>query len=122
MMTLQHRFVEAIPEIIDNGVIFISIEHCTAIHKCVCGCANEVVTPLSPNDWKLTFDGKTISLSPSIGNWSFECKSHYWIKKSKIVFAPSWSEMKVKKRRKRKRRYVKRKLYSIVGLLAKLVK
>jgi hypothetical protein len=61
----------------------------------VCGCGNEVVTPLSPTDWKLTFDGKTVSLYPSIGNWNFECQSHYWIKKNRIEFADHWSQKEI---------------------------
>lgn len=29
--------------------------------------------------WTLIFDGDTVSLDPSIGNWSFHCQSHYLI-------------------------------------------
>jgi hypothetical protein len=97
---LQHKFVEFIPEKIEDGILYISIGYCTAIHNCVCGCGNEVVTPLSPTDWKLTFDGKTVSLYPSIGNWSFECQSHYWIKKNRIEFADGWSRKKILSGRK----------------------
>lgn len=92
MKTLQHKFVEFIPDKIEEGVIYISVEYCTAIHKCVCGCGNEVVTPLSPTDWSIEFDGETISLSPSIGNWNFKCQSHYWIRKNKIKMARKWSK------------------------------
>ena len=94
-MTIQHKFIDFIPDTIEHGVLYISIKYCTAIHKCVCGCGNEVVTPLSPTDWKLTFDGKTISLSPSIGNWNFECQSHYWITKNKIQFAAKWDREEI---------------------------
>ena len=79
--------------------LYISIDYCTAVHKCVCGCGNEVVTPISPTDWELRFDGKTISLSPSIGNWSFECKSHYFITRNKIRFARRWEDWKIKQGR-----------------------
>ena len=94
-MTLQHKFVDFIPDIVEDGVLYISIKYCTAIHKCVCGCGNEVVTPLSPTDWKLTFDGKTISLYPSIGNWNFKCQSHYWITKNKIKLAEKWDKEEI---------------------------
>ncbi|MHA3788271.1 DUF6527 family protein [Flavobacterium hauense] len=96
MKMLQHKFVEFIPEIIENDVLYISVTYCTAIHKCVCGCGNEVVTPLSPTDWKLTFNGKAVSLHPSIGNWSFECKSHYWIRDNKIEFSGHWNETEIR--------------------------
>ena len=91
MMKLEHRFVKLIPDQIEEGVLYISIEYATAIHKCVCGCKNDVVTPFSPTDWQLTFDGETVSLYPSIGNWNFECKSHYWITKNKVKHARRWS-------------------------------
>lgn len=93
---LRHKFVEVIPDHIEDGVLYISMRYCTAIHKCVCGCGNEVVTPLSPTDWKLTFDGKTVSLYPSIGNWNFDCQSHYWIKKSIIEHANGWTQREIK--------------------------
>lgn len=86
MRTLQHKFVEFIPEVIEENVLYISVHYCTAIHKCVCGCGNEVVTPLSPTDWELTFNGKAVSLYPSIGNWNFDCQSHYFIKNSSIEY------------------------------------
>jgi hypothetical protein len=100
MKTLQHKFVELVPDVLEEGVLYISIEYCSAIHKCVCGCGNEVVTPLSPNDWKLTFDGKSVSLSPSIGNWNFECKSHYWIINNKVRIARKWSDYEIQLSRK----------------------
>jgi hypothetical protein len=40
----------------------------------------------------MVFDGETISLSPSIGNWNFDCKSHYFIRRGKIEFARIWSK------------------------------
>lgn len=100
MKTIQHKFVEFIPDVIEEGVLYVSIQYCTAIHKCVCGCGNEVVTPLSPANWKITFNGKTVSLDPSIGNWSFECQSHYFITRSKIRFARRWKDWEIKEGRK----------------------
>ena len=96
---LQHRFVEFIPEILEDGVLYVSMEYCTAIHKCVCGCGNKVVTPISPTGWQLEFDGKSISLSPSIGNWNFDCQSHYWIKKSEIQHAKKWDRDEIQEGR-----------------------
>lgn len=92
MMTLTHRFVEYIPDEIEDGVLYISIPFCTAIHKCVCGCGNEVVTPISRKGWKLSFDGETVSLTPSIGSWNLACKSHYFITNNSIRFARSWDD------------------------------
>ena len=93
--TLKHEFVEFIPDVIEEGKIYVSIEYATVVHKCSCGCGKEVVTPLSPTDWKLVFDGRTISLDPSIGNWSFPCRSHYWIGNNKVRWAEEWSQSRV---------------------------
>src|SRR5712692_7077444 len=94
---LRHEFVEFIPDLehMEEGTLYVSMQFATVIHKCCCGCGKEVVTPLSPTDWKLIFDGKTISLDPSIGNWSFACKSHYWIRNSRVNWAPKWSREQI---------------------------
>ena len=94
-MTLQHKFIENIPRDLEDNTIYISLEYCTAIHKCVCGCGNEVVTPISPTGWKLTFDVETISLSPSIGSWKLKCRSHYFITNNKIVIARNWDDEEI---------------------------
>ena len=101
MKTIQHKFVEFIPNVIEDGILYITVEYKTAVHLCVCGCGNKVVTRLSPNDWEFTFDGKSVSISPSIGNWSFECQSHYWIKKDRIRFARKWSDWEIDEGRAR---------------------
>jgi hypothetical protein len=47
--------------------------------------------PLKPADWQLTFDGKTVSFHPSIGNWNFPCRSHYWIRNNRAGWDEDWS-------------------------------
>lgn len=94
-LKLKHEFVEYIPDNIKNGTIYVSVTFATAVHKCCCGCGQEVVTPISPTDWKLIFDGETISLYPSIGNWGFPCQSHYWIENNIVKWAPKWSKDKI---------------------------
>jgi hypothetical protein len=89
------------PDNIVEGVLYISMEYGTAIHQCACGCGTRVVTPLTPTDWSLTYDGEEISLYPSVGNWSFPCRSHYWIRKNKIEWAPAWSDKMIKKGRQK---------------------
>jgi hypothetical protein len=87
---MKHKFVEFIPDQLEDGILYVSTTYATILHKCACGCGNEVVTPLSPSDWQLTFNGETISLYPSIGNWSFPCRSHYWIRKNEVVWVYDW--------------------------------
>ena len=96
---VNYQFVNFIPEDVEEGVLYISMEYATATHKCCCGCQNIVVTPISPTDWCLTYDGESVSLSPSIGNWSFNCRSHYWIRRSEILWAEQWSQERVNSNR-----------------------
>ncbi|WP_417612568.1 DUF6527 family protein [Owenweeksia hongkongensis] len=96
---MRHEFVEFIPEELQEGIIYVSLEFSTAIHLCVCGCGNQVVTPFSPKDWTLRFNGESISLSPSIGNWEFKCQSHYWIIDDKVVHSRKWSRDEILKNR-----------------------
>ena len=112
---LKHRFVEHIPRELQDGVLYVSIPFKTAIHKCCCGCGNEVVTPLSPEDWSLTYDGDSISLSPSIGNWSFRCKSHYWIVRNRIRWARVWTAKEIEEVRARDREIKERHLAGKTG-------
>ncbi len=76
--SVRHKFVDVVPGQLERETLYVSIPFATAAHLCLCGCGHEVVTPLSPTDWRLIFDGATVSLEPSIGNWSYPCQSHYW--------------------------------------------
>ena len=82
---IKPKFVKYIPQEVKEGILYISIPYSTAIHKCPCGCGEIVVTPISPTDWNLTWNGETVTLKPSIGNYSLRCQSHYWIIENKIV-------------------------------------
>lgn len=111
--TIRHEFVEFIPAELEQGVLYISIPYTTTTHLCACGCGNKVVLPLHPTHWKLTFDGETVSLSPSVGNWSFPCQSHYWIKNDRIDWAPKWSKERIESGRTRDRLNRERQLGAV---------
>jgi hypothetical protein len=100
---VEHEFVEFIPQDLSPDTIYISTTYATCSHLCLCGCGNKVVTPLAPTEWRLTFDGEHISLHPSIGNWSFDCQSHYWIENSRVLWARAWTKEKIKANRARDR-------------------
>jgi hypothetical protein len=72
-----------------------------------------VVTPLSPTDWALTYDGETVSLDPSVGNWGFPCKSHYWIERSKVIWAPQWTDWQIAEGRARNLRAKERRVETL---------
>ena len=100
---MDHEFVEFIPEQLEDGKIYVSLEYGTAVHRCASGCGQKVVTPITPTDWSIKYNGETVSLEPSIGNWNFECRSHYWIKNGKIVWSGQWSQEEVDANRARDR-------------------
>jgi Family of unknown function (DUF6527) len=114
---LKHEFVEFIPEALNQGTIYVSIAYAIAAHKCCCGCGQEVVTPLSPAEWQLTFDGVSVSLYPSIGNWSFDCQSHYWIERNRVMWARQWSKEEIEGGRDRDSR-LKERFYGGVEIQA----
>jgi hypothetical protein len=92
---LSHRFVDRMPDELSDGVLYVSLDHGTVLHKCACGCGHEVNTPLGRTDWSLTYDGETVSLWPSVGNWSFPCRSHYVVERGAVRWAGSWTEEEV---------------------------
>jgi len=102
---LTHEFVDHFPDALDSGVLYVSLPFASVAHLCCCGCGNEVVTPLTPHDWQLQFDGESVSLMPSIGNWSFECQSHYWVTNGMVRWAPKWTPEQIASGRTRSRRH-----------------
>jgi hypothetical protein len=89
---IQPEFVEEIPHELEPGKLYISMTYATALHLCCCGCGSEVVTPLHPKQWKLSYDGEAVTLHPSIGSWSLPCRSHYFITANEVRWAPTWSD------------------------------
>lgn len=96
-------FTDRFPNPMDGGRLYVSMTLAIAGHLCCCGCKTEVVTPLSPTDWTLIFDGDTVSLDPSIGNWSFHCQSHYLVVRGTVHWAPQWSRERIRLARYRDR-------------------
>lgn len=95
MSAIRPEFVEFIPKILSPGVLFISERYRTASHLCACGCGEKVVTPLSPARWRLVRQGDYVSLTPSIGNWDYACRSHYWIRRNEIVWSGRLSSARI---------------------------
>lgn len=86
-LTVQQ--VETVPEVLEQGVLYVSKKYETAIHLCACGsCGWKTVTPIDPiKGWKYDEDAEgRVTLSPSIGNQQFPCQSHYYIRDNKIVW------------------------------------
>ena len=104
-MAISYKFVEFIPDKLEEGVIYISEPYKTAIHKCCCGCGEEVVTPLNPTDWSMLITHNKITLYPSIGNWSFACRSHYWIRNGQVVWSGQMTDSQIQNIRDQDKRF-----------------
>lgn len=87
--------VEFIPGTLEEGTLYISEPFDVAAHLCPCGCRQEVVTPLGPAQWTLLRDAGEVTLEPSIGNWSIPCRSHYFIRRNRVLWAGPWSQEEV---------------------------
>ena len=92
---LKHQWVRFIPDKPEPGILYVSREYKTATHLCCCGCGLEVVTPLNPAKWSLIDHGDSVSLWPSIGNWSFPCRSHYWIDHNRVKWAGAMTKKQI---------------------------
>jgi len=102
--TYEHRFARGFPESLEDGILYVSVDFAQAAHRCLCGCGEEVYTRLTPRDWQMVFDGESVSLTPSIGNWSFACQSHYWLDHGRVRWAPHMTAEEIEAARGHDRR------------------
>ncbi|WP_174776685.1 DUF6527 family protein [Cryobacterium sp. TMT4-10] len=93
------EFIDEFPPVLAERMLYVSTLYASALHLCACGCGIKVFTPLSPDNWSIIFDGVSISLTPSIGNWSFPCQSHYWIRRGDVIWSDRWSDQKIEANR-----------------------
>lgn len=97
----EPEFVEAIPNELAPGKLYISIRYRTASHLCACGCGRKVVTPIKPPRWRFAYNGETVSLWPSIGRWQLPCRAHYCIRENEVVWARTFSDEEMESVRRR---------------------
>ena len=91
----QVEWVDDMPPTPGRGVLYISVKHRLTIHLCACGCGEKTVLPLGPADWQMEYDGKTVSVAPSIGNLQAPCRSHYFIVRSRTVWAAAMTAKEI---------------------------
>lgn len=84
---LRPDFVDSFPQPMSSGILYISVKFNSCGHLCCCGCGSEVITPLSPAQWSFAYNGQEATLEPSIGNWTLECKSHYWVRSGRVTWS-----------------------------------
>lgn len=85
---LTPEYVEQLPDQPKEGVLYVCEEFGLTVHKCCCGCGEDVYLKLGPAKWRLTkmSDG-SVTIEPSVGNWKYTCKSHYWITRNRVIEA-----------------------------------
>ena len=85
---IRPEYVQQLPDHLVEGVLYISEEFSLTAHKCCCGCGEDVFNKLGPAKWQLTkVPNGTVSLHPSVGNWKYACRSHYFIRNNRVVDA-----------------------------------
>ncbi|MGH7285640.1 MAG: DUF6527 family protein [Polyangiaceae bacterium] len=109
------------PRQLEAGVVYVSEEFEVATHLCACGCGNKVTTPLGPTEWSFKENRGKPTLSPSIGNWQWPCRSHYWITAGKVSWTGQWTSDQIESGRRaeeeRRREYFEsRKRRELSGL------
>lgn len=110
---LRTVFIDEIPEILEDGILYVSEECRVALHNYACGCGEEVSTPLVRTEYRLSMEGGEASVWPSIGNHDFACKSHYVIRHGNILWAREMTRAAIEAGRERDRR-LKRPLAPLV--------
>ncbi len=105
VQVIRPQYVEQLPDQMEEGVLYICDEFDLTAHKCCCGCGEDVYNKISPAKWRLTkmSDG-SVSLNPSVGNWKYACKSHYWISKNRVIEAGPMSDLAIEAIQQRDRR------------------
>ena len=97
LVVIRPKYVQHVPDQLEEGVLYVSERFRICSHLCACGCKEEVVTPLSHAEWRLFKEGELVSLLPSIGNWNYDCKSHYFIEHNGIRWLPKLSAQRIKR-------------------------
>src|SRR5688572_10153904 len=93
--TIELEFIELLPSTLQPETLYVSMKYKNMVHLCLCGCGRKVVTPLSPTGWELSYNGREVSVFPSIGNWNLPCRSHYWITRSRVEWDVDWSSERI---------------------------
>ena len=99
------QVINRVPNELVEGILYVCFDCNVVVHLCACGCGEKVVLPIDPDFWSITYNGEAVSMMPSIGNFQFPCKSHYWIRENKIV----WAEAHVQISNNRRARKQKKK-------------
>lgn len=100
IQSLKPVFSDKIPGDLVPGILYISMGHRISKHLCPCGCGEVITIIFDPELWKLKFDGETVSIFPSIGNYHIPCQSHYFINSNQVNWCQTRPNIDVSNRGK----------------------
>lgn len=120
MRNIKFKFMDDLPHTceMEEDIVYVSFEDNVSKHLCMCGCGELIVTPISPVEWSLVYNGR-YSLSPSIGNWQLPCKSHYFITDEKVEMSYQFTDSKIKAVQKRDNRDLEKQTKNFNGISSK---
>ncbi len=98
------QVVRRVPENLQEGILYVCFECDVVVHLCACGCGEKVVLQIDPNFWRVLYDGETVSLYPSIGNYQYSCRSHYWIEQNRVKWVHDLPEKTIRQTKRKKKR------------------
>src|SRR5437879_4452263 len=86
VQVVKPEYVDQLPDRLTEGILYICEEFSLTAHKCCCGCGEDVFNKLAPVKWQLLkMPDATVTMTPSIGNWNYDCQSHYWIERNRVI-------------------------------------
>ena len=86
--------VHRLPEALAENVVYVSDEYELAALKCACGCGHRISLLLGDGHKVDEFEGLA-DISPSIGVWDSPCKSHFWVRNGKVLWAEEFSDAEI---------------------------
>ena len=102
--SMTPKFVQYIPadgaELVP-GIVYISMKYNTVVHRCPCGCGGLSEFTLDPIRFRIEYDGRSVTFSPSIGNSNLECRSHYWICENHVRWCTPMEDWETKRAQRR---------------------
>lgn len=100
---------ERFPGDLESGKFYYSEDFRSSVHLCACGCGSRVVLPIKPAGWQLTQTTRSLfTVSPSVGNREFACRSHYLIEGGRIIWLHSMSDRQVRASRARDEQHIEK--------------
>lgn len=90
----SYRIVSELPQNPHKQIVYIEgntidEDYWYALFKCPCGCGDTIMLNLIQDckpSWEIHFDKKRFSIYPSIWRTK-KCRSHFWLKNGKVVWA-----------------------------------